>query len=192
MTASEYLEIERRAEFRSEFWDGEMHLFEGASGQHSEASVGFLAALLGRLRGSGYCVFNCLLRVRDGTQSLYAYPDVSVTRGAPVTEGDDTLVNPVLLAEVLSPSTEARDRGLKLERYLRIESVCEYVLISQHEPRVETYLRKPEGSWRYQSVEGLDASVTLSSIGIEVPLSEIYRGISFRDWFMSTSSPATN
>ena len=92
-------------------------------------------------------------------------------------------MNPTVLIEVLSPATEASDRGFKFERYPHLESLKEYVLISQEKPRVETYLRQFDGSWRYQSVEGLQASVALQSVGIEVPLREIYRGVTYREWF---------
>ena len=182
LTPKQYLEIEQKAEFKSEYWNGQMYAMAGGTPRHSEAGTRFAAALISRL-GDGCGVFNSDLRLRDSEDGLYTYPDVSVVCGEPKYGEAHTLTNPILLAEVLSKSTEASDRGFKFKRYQHLESLKEYVLISQEEPCVETYLREPDGKWSYQSVEGLRRSVTLRSIGVEVPLSEIYRGITFRTWF---------
>ena len=184
LTPKQYLEIEEKAKFKSEYWDGQMYARAGGTPRHSEAGTRFAASVINRL-GDGCGVFNSDLRLRDSEDGLYTYPDISIVCGEPEYGESHTLTNPTVLVEVLSPSTEASDRGFKFERYQHLESLREYVLISQEKPRVETYLRQPDGSWRYQSVEGLHTSVTLRSIGIEVPLSEIYRGITFRDWFAS-------
>ena len=182
LTPKQYLEIEQKAVFKSEYWDGQMYAMAGGTPKHSEAGTRFAAALIARL-GDKCGVFNSDLRLRDSEDGLYTYPDVSVVCGEPEYGEAHTLTNPTVLAEVLSPSTEASDRGFKFKRYQHLESLKEYVLISQEEPRVETYLRQSDGTWRYQSVEGLHSAVILRSIGIEVPLSEIYRGITFREWF---------
>jgi Uma2 family endonuclease len=191
LTPEQYLEIEEKAEFKSEYWDGRMYAMAGGTPKHSDAAGGLLVALRRRLRSSGCGVFNSDLRIRDGANGLYTYPDVAIVCGEPSLGAGHTLTNPIALFEVLSPSTEAKDRGFKFERYQHIESLREYVLVSQEKPRVETFLRQTSGPWLYQAVVGLDASVTIQSVGIDVPLAEIYDGITFRDWFGSKSDSGT-
>jgi Uma2 family endonuclease len=176
------LEIEQRAEFKSEYWNGRMYAMAGGTPRHSEAGTRFAAAAIARL-GNRCGVFNSDLRVRDSEDGLYTYPDVSIVCGEPEYSEAHTLANPTVLVEVLSPSTEASDRGFKFERYQHLESLKEFILISQEKPRVETFVRQPDQSWRYRSVEGLDSAVTIHSVGIDVPLAEIYGGLTFRAWF---------
>ena len=183
LTPEQYLEIEEKAEFKSEYWDGQMYAMAGGTPRHSDASGGAFEALRRRLKGRRCGVFNSDLRVRDGQNRFYTYPDIAVVCSEPEFGATHTLTNPVVLVEVLSPSTEAHDRGFKFERYQHIKTLQEYVLISQAKPRVETYLRQADGSWRYQAVEGLDACVSLRSIEVEIPLAEIYDGVLFLDWF---------
>jgi Uma2 family endonuclease len=183
LTPEQYLEIEEKAEFKSEYWDGQMYAMAGGTPRHSEVGTLFAAAAVPRLKRTGCGVFNSDLRIRDSERSLYTYPDVSIVCGKPEYGEKNTLSNPTVLVEVLSPATEAKDRGAKFQRYRQIESLKEYVLISQDEPWVETYLRQMDGSWRFESFNGLAASVELKSVGIEIPLAEIYDGITFRDWF---------
>ncbi len=103
--------------------------------------------------------------------------------GEPLLGPQHTLTNPVVLVEVLSPSTEASDGGFKFERYQHIDTLKEYVLISQEKPRVESYLRPADGWWKYRSTERLASTVTFESVGVVVPLTEIYDGLMFREWF---------
>ena len=120
---------------------------------------------------------------------MYAYPDLMVLRVGP---DDDDLVdivtNPILIAEVLSESTEARDRGFKLTQYRTIESLQEYVLISQLEPHVEVYRRRTDSDWLYNYYQGTDASCRLDSLDCEIPLATIYRDVRFGD--ASSEPPA--
>ena len=183
LTPEQYLEIEEKADFKSEYWDGQMYAMAGGTPHHADAAGGVLSALMTRLKAKGCGVFGSDLRVRDSYKGLYTYPDVAVVCGEPVLGPQLTLTNPIVLIEVLSPTTEASDRGFKFERYQHIDTLKEYVLISQEKPRVETYLRQQDGSWRYQSFEGLNSSVAFQSVGVEVPLSEIYDGVMFRNWF---------
>ena len=181
-----------KAEFKSEYWDGQIYAMAGGSPRHSELGALFTAAAVLRLKGKGCGVFTSDLRIfasiNDGYESLYTYPDVSIVFGRPEFGESQTLINPTVLVEVLSPSTEGSDRGPKFERYQHIASLREYVLISQEKPRVEVFVREPDGTWRYQSIVGLRSILTLASVGIEIPLSEIYDGLMFREWF--TTDPA--
>jgi Uma2 family endonuclease len=113
---------------------------------------------------------------------LYTYPDVSVVCGEPRLVQDrhqDNLLNPQLLIEVLSPSTEAFDRGRKFEQYRTIPSFLEYLLVPQEKPALEHYLREQGGAWRFSAVPGIDSALTLPTLGIELPLAEVYRRVVF-------------
>ena len=166
-----------------------MFAMAGGAPRHCDVASGLLVALRTRLKGKGCGVFNSDLRIRDDPKGLYTYPDVAIVCGEPSLGPGHTLTNPIALFEVLSPSTEAKDRGFKFEQYQRIESLREYVLVSQEKPRVESFFRPANGPWVYQAVEGLEASVGIQCIGIEIPLDEIYDGITFRDWFSKTTEP---
>src|SRR5450432_4089041 len=157
ITPQQYLEIERKAEFKSEYWNGQMYAMAGGTPRHSEAGTRFAACAIARL-GDRCGVFNSDLRMRDSEDGLYTYPDVSIVCGEPGYGEAHTLTNPTVLVEVLSPSTEASDRGFKFERYQHLESLKEYVLISQEKPCIETYLRQADRTWSYQVVEGLEGS----------------------------------
>jgi Uma2 family endonuclease len=146
-----------------------------------------LVSLRTRLTGKRCGVFNFDLRVRNADNRFYTYPDIAIVCSEPQFGPSHTLTNPVVLVEVLSASTEAHDRGLKFERYQHIDSLREYVLISQERPRVETFSRQTDGSWRYLSVEGLESVVSIASVGVEVPLAEIYDGVMFLEWLKASS-----
>jgi Uma2 family endonuclease len=107
---------------------------------------------------------------------MYAYPDVTIVCGRPVLADDrqDILLNPVVIFEVLSPSTEKYDRGIKLQRYLAIESLKDYVLVDQDKARVEHYARGSAGAWTFRGYEGLDDQLKLDSVGVSLPLARIY------------------
>jgi Uma2 family endonuclease len=139
LSESQYLEIERAAEFKSEYFDGEMFAMAGGSRKHSLIASNLIRELGDKLKGRPSVVFNGDLRIKIEVSGLYTYPNASVVCGPSksVTGADDTIVNPVLLAEVLSDSTEAYDRGRKSEQYRQIPSLREYLLISQNEPHIE-------------------------------------------------------
>jgi Uma2 family endonuclease len=180
LTAEEYLALDRAAEFRSEYYDGQMYAMSGASYVHG-IIVGNLARAVGNaLMGRGCGVVPNDLRVRLSSRA-YAYPDLVITCGPPRLEDDrkDILLNPTFLLEVLSHSTETYDRGLKFSYYQRLESLQEYVLVSQTEARIEIFRRQPEGKWLYSEVRGLDASCRFDSLVCSIPLSEIYYQVSF-------------
>ena len=181
LSPEEYLALDRAAEFRSEYYDGHMYAMAGASPVHV-LIVGNLAGELHHaLKGGPLRVYAVNLRLRVNPDRLYTYPDINVVCGELKLSDDrkDTAVNSTVLVEVLSPSTEARDRGFKFTHYRHIESLQEYVLVWQSEPRLEIYRRQPAGDWLLSEVSGLDSTCRFGSLGCEVPLSEIYSGVSF-------------
>ncbi|MFN0101266.1 MAG: Uma2 family endonuclease [Bryobacteraceae bacterium] len=181
LTEADYLAIEAKAEFKSEFFQGEMFAMSGASPDHDRIQGDFLTELNVRL-AQGQCeVFTSDTRVRVGATGLYTYPDISIVCGSahflnPVT---GTLLNPVVVVEVLSPSTEAYDRGAKFHRYQALSSIAEYVLVSQDMPLVEVFSRNADETWTLHPYSGLSDSCRIESLGIEVPLARIYRRVQF-------------
>ena len=140
-------------------------------------------SLWSRLRGKPCQGRDSNLRVRYGRRVQYGYPDALIVCGPPRFDPagprETTLLNPRVLIEVLSESTEAYDRGLKFERYREIESFAEYVLIAADRPSVEVYRRQPSGLWTLQPYGGLGAAAAIESAGIELPLAEVYAGLDF-------------
>jgi len=172
----EYLAIERAAPQRSEYIDGEMVAMTGVSRAHSLITTNLARELSLQLKRRPCEVHVNDLRVRIPSGRLYTYPDVVVACGEPHFEDDqlDTLLDPVLIAEVLPPSTEAYDRGKKFELYRSIPSLREYVLLAQDEPRAEQFALQPDGRWVFTATAGLDSTLTLAAIGCALPLAEIY------------------
>ncbi len=181
LTEAEYLELDRAAEFKSEFFGGEMFAMAGGTPMHSLIATNLAAELRSRLKGSPCLPFNSDLRLKVEATSLFTYPDLSVVCGplrfAPSTT--DTIVNPTLLAEVLSDSTEAYDRGKKFEHYRRIPTLREYLLISQREPRLEAFMRGEHGPWELREATGLGGSLPIPSMGITISLAEVFANVQF-------------
>ena len=174
ISPEEYLALERKAERKSQYLNGEILAMAGASREHN-LIVGNLVREIGnQLRGGPCEVYPSDMRVRVRETGLYTYPDVSVVCGAPEIEDahGDTLLNPTLLIEVLSSSTGNDDRGWKSEHYRRIPSLQEYLLVPQDEPRVQRYRRRGEREWVITEVVGLGESVELASVGCELGLVE--------------------
>jgi Uma2 family endonuclease len=176
LSPEEYLAIERESETRSEYFDGEMFAMSGGSRQHNLIVTNLIRELSTQLKRRPCEVYTNDQRVRIPETSLYTYPDVVVLCGEPIFEDEtvDTLLNPLLIVEVLSPTTEAYDRGKKFEGYRTIASLAEYVLVSQHEPRVEQFLRQDGGHWLFTATHGRERSISLASIQCELALAEIY------------------
>jgi Uma2 family endonuclease len=180
LTPQEYLAIERAAEFKSEFFAGEMFAMAGATAAHVLITSNVTGELSLQLKNRPSRVYASNLRVKVSATGLYTYPDVIVAYGELQfdDEQNDTLLNPTLIVEVLAPSTESWDRGDKFAHYRRLESLQEYVLISQHRPWVEWYLRQPDDrGWLLTEVKGLQGSVSLSSISCELAMAEIYHKV---------------
>jgi len=179
-TPEEYLELERKAEHKSEYINGEIIAMSGGSVVHGRIGTNVLRDISNRIEGTSCEAFGSDTRVQTGALH-YCYPDVTVICGKPFVEDShkDTLLNPILIVEILSPSTQQYDRGVKFDRYKRVESLQEYVLISQDEPRIERFLRLDSGAWEETVVEGLESTVRLESIGIELELCRVYQRVEF-------------
>jgi Uma2 family endonuclease len=176
LTPEEYLEIERKAERKSEYFQGEMFAMAGASLEHAEIIINLGRELSLRLKGRPCHVYSTDVRLRVAPNGLYTYPDVMVICGDPQLADDrrDTVVNPVLIVEVLSESTEAYDRGQKFEQYRTLPSLREYLLVAQDAPRIEQWIRQPDDHWLRAETSGRDASIQLASVDCVLPLAEIY------------------
>ena len=181
LTPEQYLELERASEFRSEYYNGRMYAMSDASHAHVIITSNLSGELRAALKKHPCTVGTSDFRVRVSPSGLYAYPDVVVVCGDPkfADGGTDTLLNPVLLIEVLSPSTEAYDRGFKSAQYRMLESVKEYALVSQSEPRVEIFRRQPSRDWLLSESFGLDAVCRFESLQCTVALAEIYDKVTF-------------
>src|ERR1039457_2698196 len=181
LTAEEYLTAERAAEFRSEFYDGCMYAMAGGSIPHNVIAGNVHGELKRLLKGRGCLVTIGDVRLRVSPGRVYTYPDVMAVCGEPKTADDrkDTLLNPSLVVEVLSPSTEAHDRGYKFAQYRQLESIREYVLVSQSEPRVERFERQPDGRWVLSEHVGMNAVCRFESVDCDVPPARIYENVAF-------------
>jgi Uma2 family endonuclease len=183
LTPEQYLELERASEFRHEYYNGRMYAMSGGTHPHS-IIIGNLGRVLGNALEKGPCLVTTSdFRVRVSPDGLYTYPDVVVVCDPPkYADGHrDTLENPVLLIEVLSRTTEAYDRGFKSAQYRTVDSLQEYALISQTEPRVEVFRRQAGGNWLLSEFVRMEASCRLESVGCTISLSDIYGKVSFED-----------
>jgi Uma2 family endonuclease len=175
LTAAEYLALEREAETRSEFLDGEVFAMAGASPGHVLIVSNLVAALDGLLADRPCGVFSTDQRVRVDATGLYAYPDVAVACREIQIDDDECLLNPVLVIEVLSKSTQDYDRGSKFAHYRTLKSLADYVLVAQDRPYVEHFMRQDDGLWLLREVESLSADVSLRGLQLRLPLQQIYR-----------------
>ncbi|MBX9602250.1 MAG: Uma2 family endonuclease [Bryobacteraceae bacterium] len=178
LTPEEYLALDRAAEFKSEYVDGDMYAMSGGTFVHATLAGRVVTELNIALAGRNCRVTTSDARVR-ATPFSFLYPDVSVVCGKPMLEASDVLLNPIVVVEILSDSTERYDRGLKFARYRRIESLREYVLVSQSDPRIEVFRRQEDESWALREHEGLDSTAKLASLEIELPLRRLYQDIEF-------------
>lgn len=176
LTPAEYLAIERKSEYKSEYIDGVIVAMTGASRKHNLISFNLAGEINRQLKGRPCEGYAGDMRVRVPSTRLYTYPDVVVVCDEPQFEDDqvDTLLNPTLIVEVLSKSTEIYDRGTKFSFYRTIETLAEYLLVAQNECRVEHYIRQAEGRWLLSDYHSLDDTVALASVGCELALREVY------------------
>jgi Uma2 family endonuclease len=180
-TYAEYLALEARSEQKHEYFDGEMFAMPGTTATHSCISSNLNRHIHERLDGTPCRVFDSNLKVRVVATGLVAYPDLTVVCGDPGFDGDKQLVllNPKVIVEILSPSTETYDRTVKVRHYRQIESLGEIVLVAQDEPRIETYLRSPDGSWKHEFYSGLENPLEIVSLQLSIPLASIYDRVVF-------------
>lgn len=184
----EYLELERKADERSEFIDGEIYAMAGESGRHGDISMNLAGSIQTQLRGT-----KCRGRVKDTKvksgalkerfgKGMISYPDLVVICGEPEfhDKHQDVVLNPAVIIEVLSESTEEFDRGVKFMRYRNFnETLTDYILVSQIEPHVEHFIRQKNGDWLLKEYYDLDASFRIDSINCSLNLAEIYERIEF-------------
>src|ERR1017187_4534726 len=179
LTPEQYLEIERKAEFKSEYYQGEMFAMSGAREGHNLIVWNLAAELHRQLRKKPCRAYINDMRVRVNATGLYTYPDVTAVCGEPKFLDDtrDTLLNPSLIVEVLSPSTEAYDRGRKFEHYRSVESVSEYLLVSSERVSAELYTRQPDGRWLLTAAAHMEDSLDLQSVGVHLALADLYEKV---------------
>jgi Uma2 family endonuclease len=180
-TPEEYVELERAAEFKSEYIDGYIVAMVGASEPHNLIVTNTVRELSAQLKARDCRVYSNDMRVDLRERKLFAYPDVVVVCGEPEFGDDrrDNLRNPIVIIEVLSQSTEGYDRGLKFIKYRRIETLKEYLLVAQDLALIEHYSRQPSGDWLMSEANGLDAIVRLGAIECELRLVEVYDKVGF-------------
>jgi Uma2 family endonuclease len=181
VTPDEYLAAERLSESRSEYLDGVVCPMTGASIKHIKVVANLTAELIIQLRGRPCDVLPIDLKVRLPGSRKFFYPDVTVVCGELQfhDERRDIILNPLLIVEVLSKSTEAFDRGAKFQAYQMLESLKEYVLVAQERPVVEQFVRQADGKWTYTSVAGLEGSLSLPSVECTLSLSAVYDKVDF-------------
>jgi Uncharacterized protein conserved in cyanobacteria len=180
-TPSEYLSLERKAAFKSEYLDGQIYAMAGASPGHNTIAVNTTVELGSQLKGRPCQVFGSDMKVRIPDGQLYSYPDLSVVCGQPRyhDEHGDVLLNPKVIIEILSPSTEDYDREEKFDRYARIETFTDYVLVSQLTPRIEHFSRAHDGKWVRTVSTGIYAELPLASINCVLRLKDVYHRVEF-------------
>ena len=183
-TPEEYLELELKAEYKSQYVAGEIYAMAGAQPEHVALAANLTGMLYTQFRGRPCQVYSSDLRVRVKPGDLWTYPDVAALCSPPRFEtmvNPHSLLNPQVIFEVLSPSTEAFDRGEKFARYRLLESLVDYVLVSSEQMRVEHFVRQADGSWQYKEYHQPDDRLPLASVGCELPLAEIYERVTFPD-----------
>lgn len=181
LTVAEYLAIEERAEFKSEFHRGEMFAMSGASEPHNRIKGNMDGELYNRLKGGPCRSYTSDQRVHIEATGLYTYPDILVVCGPSDFAAADkhSIINPRAIIEVLSPSTAHYDRGAKLRQYQKIPTLLEYIMVYQDEAVCESLTRKADESWTFAFAAGLDATLKFTSIPVEILLADIYAGVTF-------------
>lgn len=182
-TPEEYLAFERASDQRHEFLDGEVVAMAGANERDNLITGNTYATLHAQLRRRPCLVYPSDMRVQVSPTGLYTYPDITVVCATPKFEDEhrDTLLNPTVIIEVLSSSTESYDRGKKFQHYRHLDSLQEYVLISQDSYRIERYTRQPDNQWLLADVSESDGILELSSIQCTLAAADVYEKVSFED-----------
>ncbi len=176
-----YLALERESEGRHEYSDGKICAMAGESPEHSAICFNLSGLIHARLRGKSCRGFSPNMKICVSLTGKYYYPDLSVVCGEPIYYDNhrDVLVNPKVVIEVLSPSTEKKDRGEKFQNYQQIESLTDYLLVSQDKPFIEHYARREHNQWLYSRSSDLASSVHIDSIDCRLNLAEVYDRVIF-------------
>jgi len=181
LTPEQYLEIERKAECKSEYVNGEMFAMSGASEEHNLLTVNLTVILAPQVRARGCQLYVSDMRVRVPATGLYTYPDIIVACGQRqfADAKVDTVLNPKFLAEVLSPSTEAYDRGRKFEHYQSLESLSQYLLVAQDRMRADLFTRQPDSKWILSTASRPEETIALESVGGRISTADLYGQVEF-------------
>ncbi|GAB4416060.1 MAG: Uma2 family endonuclease [Bacteroidia bacterium] len=179
LSIADYLEMERSADTRHEYHQGEIFAMAGGTQRHSILGNAINTELNLICRNTGCIPFNGDMRIRIEAEDRFLYPEASVVCGPVQTsrQDKDAITNPILIAEVLSDSSEAYDRGEKFRLYRTLPSLREYVLIDQKQPLTEVFSLEADGTWRYQVCQGADAQVALHSLGATIAMRDLYRNV---------------
>lgn len=179
VSPEEFLDLEERSETKHMYYAGEITAMSGGSGPHAALAANLARHLGNALEDRGCVVFGSDLLLQTGSKSVFVYPDVMVVCGTVVwMDGRPNVVtNPIFVAEVLSPSTEATDRGVKSHEYRGTPSLKQYALIAQSRPFIELHTRHEDGTWRITEVSGLDVECEFESLGCRVPMEKLYRRV---------------
>ncbi len=181
-TLEEYLEVDAKSAERLEYWQGEIFSMGGVSEEHAEIEGNLMAFLKPKLTARGCRIFPADMRMKVPSMPPYRYGDLSALCDKAQFEDIgvvDALTNPALIIEILSPSTEAYDRGDKFTHYKSIASFCEYLLVAQHRPHISQFVRQSDGSWLQREFNDLADVLKVSTLDCELPLSEVYQNVSF-------------
>jgi Uma2 family endonuclease len=175
-TPTEYLAFERKSETKHEYFAGVIYPMAHANARHSLLIVNLICELATQLRKRPEQVYHCNMRLKVSKTGLYTYPDVFVVSGKPQFEGNesDILLNPVVIVEVLSKSTEAYDRGKKFQHYRTVDTLMEYLLVAQDSYHIEHYVRQADGQWLLSEATHLQETIHLPTIHCDLRLEDVY------------------
>lgn len=182
-TIEEYLRMEETSLEKHEYHAGQVYAMSEGTYAASRIGANVIGELRQRLKGKPCYPLESNMRLAVGRTARYFYPDSMIVCGPPrfdAVDGSETTINnPTVIIEVLSPSTEGYDRGERFDHYRELESLKEYVLVAQHKPAVEVFLRQDDGTWLFSPYMGLQHEAALRSVGVTLPLREVYAGIEF-------------
>ncbi len=180
----EYLKFERENETRHEFFDGEIYAMAGESLSHSQICINLAGEVRAKLKGTNCQALSPNMKVRSENKGMFAYPDLTIVCGQPIfhDQQKDVLLNPKIIFEVLSPSTERYDQTKKFFRYRKeLPSLTDYILIYQNTPFIEHHEKQSDGRWLHNAADGITDSLRIASIEIELKLEEIYDRVEFEE-----------
>jgi len=181
-TPEEYLEQERKADFKSEYYGGQIFAMSGGTARHGVIGGNVIGLIWAQLGGGSCTVLSSDVKIKVNPTGLFTYPDVSVVCGEIKyhDEAEDVVENPALVVEVLSPSTQNYDRGEKFLHYQSIDTLTDYLLVSQNVMRVEHFTRQSDDQWLFTVYHGPEAVIKIASIGCEMRLIDVYRAVKIK------------
>jgi len=181
ISQEEYLELERTATEKHEYYQGEIFAMSGASLEHNAIFSNLFGEIAHRLKGKNCKPFGSDLRIHIPKNTLYTYPDITIICGKPELTDDkfDTTTNPSVIIELLSKSTRNYDKGEKFTLYRDIDSLKEYILVDTEKIHVEKHLRHADNSWQLTDYKSLDKSFSIETVNVTLSLRDVYEGLSF-------------